>query len=206
MENRVVEQDKEFREPKLTINRVYTKQGDGGKTRLVGGQLIDKHDLRIECYGTVDELNAVVGACVVGARAAELRPLAAILIRTQNTLFNVGAILATLPEDVGERMPRARAVDVELLEQSIDEANEQLPSLKSFVLPGGDRLNADLHLARTVCRRAERHCVRLRAEVGQLDEWSIPYLNRLSDAFFVWSRYASFKQGVPEVLWAPNDA
>lgn len=205
MENAVVESDKEFREPKLTINRVYTKQGDGGKTRLVGGQLIDKHDLRIECYGTVDELNAVVGACVVGARAADLGALADTMIRTQNTLFNLGAILATLPEDVGERMPRVRNVDVETLEASIDEANEQLPSLKSFVLPGGDRLNADLHLARTVCRRAERHCVRLRAEGGTLDEWSIPYLNRLSDALFVWSRYASFKQGVDEVLWAPNE-
>lgn len=201
----MAEQDNEFREPKLTINRVYTKQGDGGQTRLVGGQLIDKHDLRIEGYGTVDELNAVVGACVVGARDAGLDALADTLVRTQNTLFNLGAILATLPEDVGERMPRAREIDVESLEQSIDEANEQLPTLKSFVLPGGDRLNADLHLARTVCRRAERHCVRLRAEGGQLDEWSIPYLNRLSDALFVWSRYASFKQGIPETLWAPND-
>jgi cob(I)alamin adenosyltransferase len=206
MENFVAEDSKEFREPKLTINRVYTKQGDGGKTRLVGGQLIDKHDLRIECYGTVDELNAVVGACVVGARAIQLDALADILTRTQNTLFNLGAILATLPEDVGERMPRVRKVDVQNLESSIDEANEQLPALKSFVLPGGDRLNADLHLARTVCRRAERHCVRMRAEGGTLDEWSIPYLNRLSDALFVWSRYSSFKQGVAEVLWAPNEA
>jgi len=204
MEMCVAEQGKEFREPKLTINRVYTKQGDGGQTRLVGGQLIDKHDLRIEGYGTVDELNAVVGACVVGARAAGLIPLAETLVRTQNTLFNLGAILATLPEDVGAQMPRATADDVAALEQSIDEANEQLPTLKSFVLPGGDRLNADLHLARTVCRRAERQCVRLRAEGGQLDEWSIPYLNRLSDALFVWSRYASFKQGIPEVLWSPN--
>lgn len=204
MEICVAEQGKEFREPKLTINRVYTKQGDGGQTRLVGGQLIHKHDLRIEGYGTVDELNAVVGACVVGARDAGLNALADTLTRTQNTLFNLGAILATLPEDVGERMPRATAADVSALESSIDEANAQLPTLKSFVLPGGSRLNADLHLARTVCRRAERHCVRLRAEGEKLDEWSIPYLNRLSDAFFVWSRYASLKQGVAETLWSPN--
>lgn len=199
-------EQKEFRDPKITINRVYTKQGDGGQTRLVGGQLIDKHDLRIECYGTVDELNALVGACVVGARASNLNALAEVLVRTQNTLFNLGAILATLPEDVGPLMPRVRASDIELLEESIDEANQDLPTLKSFVLPGGDRLNTDLHLARTVCRRAERCCVRLQAEGGELDAWSIPYLNRLSDALFVWSRYACFKKGVNEVLWSPNDA
>ena len=161
-------EQKEFRDPKITINRVYTKQGDGGQTRLVGGQLIDKHDLRIECYGTVDELNALVGACVVGARASNLNALAEVLVRTQNTLFNLGAILATLPEDVGPLMPRVRASDIELLEKSIDEANQDLPTLKSFVLPGGDRLNTDLHVARTVCRRAERCCIS-KAEGGELD-------------------------------------
>ena len=193
-----------FKEPKLTINRVYTRQGDSGQTRLVGGQLIQKHALRIECYGTVDELNACLGRCMVLAQDTKAAHLAPILARVQNTLFNLGSILATLPEDVGERMPRVRQEDIDRLEREIDEANEELPSLSSFVLPGGSLLNADLHIARTVCRRAERHCVRLRDEGAQLDQWSIPYLNRLSDALFVWSRVASLREGTEEVLWAPN--
>ena len=185
-------EQKEFRDPKITINRVYTKQGDGGQTRLVGGQLIDKHDLRIECYGTVDELNALVGACVVGARASNLNALAEVLVRTQNTLFNLGAILATLPEDVGPLMPRVRASDIELLEKSIDEANQDLPTLKSFVLPGGDRLNTDLHVARTVCRRPTMLCSATSGR-WRVDAWSVPYLNRLSDALFVWRDMRALK-------------
>ena len=193
-----------FKEPKLTINRVYTRQGDSGQTRLVGGQLIQKHALRIECYGTVDELNSYIGRCAVLAEGTKAADLVPILSRVQNTLFNLGSILATLPEDVGERMPRVVKEDVDLLERQIDAANESLPSLSSFVLPGGSLLNADLHVARTVCRRAERYCVRLVDEGSELDEWSLPYLNRLSDALFVWSRLASVEEGIAEVLWAPN--
>ncbi len=193
-----------FKEPKITINRVYTKQGDTGQTRLVGGQTIQKHALRIECYGTVDELNAFIGSCSISAEELGMTDLVVTLRRVQNTLFNLGAILATLPEDVGERMPRVREGDVTALEAEIDAANERLPTLSSFVLPGGNRLNTDFHVARTVCRRAERHCVRLRDEGAQLDQWSIPYLNRLSDALFVWSRLASVSQGEAEVLWTPN--
>lgn len=200
----MTENDNTFREPKLTINRVYTRKGDSGQTRLVGGQVIQKHALRIECYGTVDELNAFLGRCAVLAEGTDVDHLSTILKRVQNTLFNLGSILATLPEDVGERMPRVRKEDIEKLEQEIDEANESLPSLKSFILPGGSMLNADLHVARTICRRAERHCVRLRDEGAQLDAWSIPYLNRLSDALFVWSRVAAHQCGHAEVLWAPN--
>ena len=200
----MTEKNETFKEPNLSINRVYTRQGDSGQTRLVGGQLIQKHALRIECYGTVDELNAYIGRCVVHAEGGPASYLVPILTRVQNTLFNLGSILATLPEDVGERMPRVREEDIQRLESEIDEANRELPSLTSFVLPGGSMLNADLHVARTVCRRAERHCVRLRDEGAQLDQWSIPYLNRLSDALFVWSRSASLKEGAQEVLWAPN--
>ena len=196
--------EKNFKEPQLAINRVYTRKGDAGQTRLVGGQVIQKHALRIECYGTVDELNSFIGRCAVLAEGTKAEHLVPILKRVQNTLFNLGSILATLPEDVGERMPRVREEDITRLEQEIDAANEELPSLTSFVLPGGSLLNAELHVARTVCRRAERHCVRLRDEGAQLDQWSIPYLNRLSDALFVWSRVSSTREGIAEVLWAPN--
>jgi len=200
----VTSDNETFKEPTLSINRVYTRQGDSGKTRLVGGQLIPKHALRIECYGTVDELNSYIGRCAVLAENTKAAHLVPILSRVQNTLFNLGSILATLPGDVGERMPRVLEADVKLLEQQIDTANESLPALSSFVLPGGSLLNADLHVARTVCRRAERNCARLVDEGAELDQWSIPYLNRLSDALFVWSRVASVNEGITEVLWAPN--
>ena len=194
----------EFREPKITINRVYTRQGDQGLTCLVGGQKIPKNDLRIECYGTVDELNAYLGRCAAQLTGSAIEELKPTILAVQHTLFNLGSILATLPEDVGPMMPRVRADDVTTLEQSIDQANERLPTLTSFVLPGGTVLNADLHVARTVCRRAERLCVALVEGGSTLDEWSIPYLNRLSDALFVWSRLALVAGDHGEVLWQPN--
>ena len=117
--------------------------------------------------------------------------------------FNLGSVLATKPEDVVPQMPRVTAVDVTELEHSIDRHNEDLPPLRSFVLPGGSRLNADLHLARTVCRRAERHMVAM-TEDEEVDEASMSYINRLSDALFVWSRWASHAAGKAEVLWEPN--
>lgn len=197
--------EQRFRDPQLAINRVYTRKGDQGQTRLVGGQKVVKSDLRIECYGTVDELTACLGAARLSCLELALTDLAMDLRRTQNALFNLGSILATLPADVGPNQPRVDAADVERLERRIDHYNADLPPLRSFVLPGGNRANVDLHLARTVCRRAERLCVAL-AERGPIDPWVIPYLNRLSDALFVWSRYAAVKAGVDEVLWSPNEA
>lgn len=197
-----------FNDPHITINRVYTRRGDQGETALVGGQRVAKDDPRIEAYGTVDELNAIVGLCRVSLDAEvnphpDLRWLSQVLFRVQNELFNLGSLLATLPADVHPRQPRIVEGDVTRLEVEMDRCNEDLPTLRSFVLPGGCRLNAELHLARTVCRRAERMLVTL-AHTGEVDMVSVRYLNRLSDAFFVWSRLASLRLGVPEVLWDPN--
>ncbi len=197
-----------YRDPQLAINRVYTRKGDGGKTALVGGQKVPKDDLRIDAYGTVDELNAFVGVARLTLRDSahpDLNRLADTLLRIQHELFNLGSILATLPEDVHPQQPRVRDLDVAALEQGIDTCNAELPPLRSFVLPGGTRAGAELHVARTVCRRAERAIVRL-AATTEVDPWCIAYLNRLSDALFVWSRYAVHCTGADETLWHPNQA
>jgi len=188
-----------FDQPRLAINRVYTRAGDGGMTSLAGGQRLPKNDPRIEAYGTVDELNSFVGLARESAR--ELPELAEILRRVQHELFNLGSLLATLPEDLHPKQARITPADSEQLEREIDRMNEELPPLRSFVLPGGSRLNAELHVCRTICRRAERVCVGARC-----DAEGIRYLNRLSDAFFVWSRWASHRLGAPETLWEPNQA
>jgi cob(I)alamin adenosyltransferase len=202
-----MEDQKAFREPSLALNRIYTKRGDSGETALVGGQRLSKDALRIECYGTVDELNSFAGlACVEAARDTRTRRLAAILLRVQHELFNLGSILATLPEDVGPQQPRVTENDIRQLELEIDEMNAALPELRSFVLPGGNALNAQLHICRTVCRRAERLAVTLLREEPATSRDSVRYLNRLSDALFVWSRWASVQLGIEEVLWQPNQA
>jgi len=135
-----------------------------------------------------------------------LSALSTSLLRVQHALFNLGSILATLPEDVGPTMPRVDSSDVQWLESEIDLATGELPALKSFVLPGGNRASTDLHLARTVCRRAERLAVTLARQDPEIDPWVVKYLNRLSDALFVWSRQAVVALGHPETLWAPNEA
>jgi cob(I)alamin adenosyltransferase len=190
-----------FDEPRLAINRVYTRRGDAGQTSLAGGQRLAKNDLRIEAYGTVDELNSFIGLARESAR--DLPELFQILGRVQHELFNLGSLLATMPEDVHPKQARITAADSEQLEREIDRMNQGLPPLRSFVLPGGSRLNAELHICRTVCRRAERVLVALDAQ-AQVDAAGLKYLNRLSDALFVWSRWASHHAGAPEVLWEPN--
>ena len=196
--------DPKFETPRLALNRIYTKTGDQGATHLAGGQRVGKDSPRIECYGTVDELNAFVG--MAGVSASESLPeLAKILRRVQHELFNLGSVLATLPEDVHPKQARITADEIRQLETEIDRANADLAPLRSFVLPGGTRLNTELHACRTICRRAERLAVALsRAE--PIPPETIPYLNRLSDAFFVWSRWANHALGVPEVLWEPNQS
>lgn len=199
-----------FEEPAVHLNRIYTRAGDGGETRLVGGQRIAKDDPRIDCYGTVDELNSFVGAARITAEQiasdfAELRSFADILKRVQHELFNLGSILATLPEDVHAKQPRITEVDVRQLEKEIDSANAVLQPLRSFVLPGGSRLDAELHICRTVCRRAERLLVGLSRE-AEIPPEAVRYLNRLSDAFFVWSRWVNHVTRSPETLWQPNAA
>jgi cob(I)alamin adenosyltransferase len=185
--------DAKFDQPRLALNRIYTKTGDQG---------VSKDSLRIECYGTVDELNAFTG--MAGVSAAESVPsLVSILLRVQHELFNLGSILATKPEDVHPNQARVTEVEVRQLETEIDRMNADLAPLRSFVLPGGTRLNTELHACRTICRRAERIAVALAREEPIPPE-TIQYLNRLSDAFFVWSRWASHQQGVLEILWEPN--
>jgi cob(I)alamin adenosyltransferase len=194
--------DPKFDEPRIALNRIYTKAGDKGETHLAGGQRVPKDSLRIECYGTVDELNAFVG--MAGVSAAEAVPqLAAILRRVQHELFNLGSILATKPEDVHPKQARVTSAEIAQLEREIDQANADLAPLRSFVLPGGSRLNTELHACRTICRRAERAAVRLSREEPIPPE-AVQYLNRLGDAFFVWSRWANHVLGVEEVLWEPN--
>ena len=193
-----------FDQPRIALNRIYTRRGDAGETSLVGGQRIAKDALRIECYGTVDELNAFIGlACVSAESDARLASLAAILARVQHELFNLGSILATLPEDVHPRQARVTDAEIHNLETQIDSMNEFLPPLRSFVLPGGSRTNAELHVCRTICRRAERLAVSL-ARAEEVPSEVVRYLNRLSDALFVWSRWVNRALGVPEVLWDPN--
>jgi cob(I)alamin adenosyltransferase len=195
-----------FDEPRIALNRIYTKRGDTGETGLVGGQRVPKDTPRIEAYGTVDELNAFVGLAAVScAEDSRLAPLAAILRRVQHELFNLGSILATEPADVHPHQPRVTAAEIAQLEREIDSMNVDLPALRSFVLPGGTRLNAELHVTRTVCRRAERLLVAMAREEAVPPE-VIPYLNRLSDAMFVWSRWVNHVLGVAEVLWEPNAA
>jgi cob(I)alamin adenosyltransferase len=196
--------DPKFDEPRLALNRIYTKTGDKGETHLAGGQRVPKDSLRIECYGTVDELNAFVGmACVTSAE--RLPQLAAILRRVQHELFNLGSILATKAEDVHPKQARVTSVEIDQLEKEIDQASADLTPLRSFVLPGGSRLNTELHACRTICRRAERLAVSLARE-EQIPAEVVQYLNRLSDAFFVWSRWANHMLGAPEVLWEPNQS
>jgi cob(I)alamin adenosyltransferase len=198
--------EQKFERPRLAINRVYTRTGDAGETTLAGGQRVPKESRRIDAYGTVDELNAFVGlARATAAGEAGVESLGGTLLRVQHELFNLGSIMATLPQDVHPRQARITEAEIAQLEAEMDRANEGLPALRSFVLPGGSRLNAELHVCRTVCRRAERIVMALAREEPVPVE-AMKYLNRLSDAFFVWSRWASHQSGAPETLWEPNRA
>lgn len=193
----------------VTLSKIYTRTGDHGTTRLVGGQEVGKDDLRIESYGTVDELNAVMGMARMELNrptdGTSLPPDAVAALDAwfgdiQQDLFDLGSDLATRLEDRWEGQPLIAHDDVVALERFIDEHNQHLGILKSFVLPGGTRLNALLHLARTVCRRAERQVVTL-GKHEPIGEQVVPWVNRLSDALFVLSRRVSQLAGVPEVLW-----
>jgi cob(I)alamin adenosyltransferase len=190
------------------LSRIYTKTGDKGQTALVGGKMVAKDSPRIEGYGTVDELNAILGLVrkanrdEAGPDAAKAR-IDAILQRAQNELFNLGSLLATLPEDLDPKQPRIEARHVEALEKDIDELNEQLPPLRSFTLPGGGWVSSYLHLARTVCRRAERVVVHLAAQ-EPVDAECVRYLNRLSDALYVIGRWNVRERGESEPLWTPE--
>ncbi len=199
---------KEFHDPKITINKVYTKSGDSGTTGLVGGQRIPKDDVRIEAYGDVDELNATIGGCIEAIRPytgerTELVKIMEKLLRIQHELFNTGTILATLPEDISSTLPRIKEENILQLEDEMDELNDELSILRSFVLPGGSKANIWFHMARNICRRAERRCITLNGR-AEIDPLVIKYLNRLSDALFVYSRWVNHILGCKEITWNPN--
>jgi cob(I)alamin adenosyltransferase len=188
----------------VVLNRIYTRTGDDGSTALGSGERRPKYDLRVAAYGTVDEVNAVIG--LARLHAAGDVALDAMLARIQNDLFDVGADLC-LP-DKGKGPGGARLdvteLQVEWLEQQIDRLNGALAPLRSFVLPGGSAAAAYLHLARTVCRRAERLMVELKDRPGEsVTAAAIKYVNRLSDFFFVAARFANDK-GSADVLWVPG--
>jgi len=200
--------NKKFKEPNITINKVYTRTGDSGDTGLVGGQRLSKDDIRIEAYGEIDELNAIIGGCKYQVdskvdKYKELKAISDILYRVQHELFNVGTTLATLPEDLNDDLPCIRDEDIKQLENEMDQFNQNLPILKSFILPGVSNINIWLHKARTICRKAERRCVKL-SKTSELESNVICYLNRLSDALFVWSRWSNYIQGCDENIWDPN--
>jgi cob(I)alamin adenosyltransferase len=202
--------EKPFNDPQIALNRIYTKRGDAGETSLAGGQRVMKDAARIEAFGTVDELSAFLGHAVLSCEElittnSRLGLLLDTLRRVQHELFNLGSILATLPEDVHPKQARVTDAEVALLEKEIDELNAALLPLRSFVLPGGTRINAELHVARTVCRRAERLAIAL-ARTETVPPEAIQYLNRLSDFLFVASRWANQALATPEVLWQPNEA
>jgi cob(I)alamin adenosyltransferase len=198
--------------PKLT--RIYTRTGDDGTTGLVGGQRIKKNALRIETYGSVDELSSIIGlartalndAVQAGGAAAERAgELDRWLAWTQDVLFNLGSDLATLPKDRWPGMPLVTAGDAEALERAIDHAQQDLEPLANFIHPGGSYPGAFLHQARTVARRVERLLVTLAAEEPVSPE-VMRYVNRLSDALFVWSRWINHALGKPEHLWVAETA
>ncbi|HET9844906.1 MAG TPA: cob(I)yrinic acid a,c-diamide adenosyltransferase [Nitrospira sp.] len=189
----------------MRITKVYTRTGDGGSTRLAGGQQVSKDCLRVQAYGTVDELNASVG--FARAMNEEASPAIAAAKRleqelrwVQNKLFDLGGLLATAPGQTFKNMPTIKAQDTFKLERMMDRCQKDLPPLKEFILPGGGKVSATLHQARTICRRAERVCVSL-AKDEPLDAEIIKFLNRLSDALFVLARWVAKTQGEPEVLW-----
>ena len=188
----------------INITRVYTRTGDKGTTALVGGARVDKDSRRVECYGELDELNAILGLARSLNAQAEPTParrhLDDILTRLQNELFDLGSELATPPESEYEGMFKVGAEDVRALERVMDECQRDLEPLRSFVLPGGGAVSAVLHHARTVARRAERQIIRLGRE-EPIGEFVIPYVNRLSDLLFVLSRWIGKQNGEAEYLW-----
>jgi cob(I)alamin adenosyltransferase len=186
----------------VVLNRIYTRTGDDGTTALGSGERRPKYDLRIEAYGTVDETNATIG--VVRLHLADVRELDAMLGLIQNDLFDLGADLAVPQREGKAERLRVLASQVERLERDIDRLNEKLSPLTSFILPGGTPAAAHLHVARTICRRAERRMVELAAKPDEpVSEAAIQYMNRLSDFLFVASRAVN-DNGARDVLWVPG--
>jgi cob(I)alamin adenosyltransferase len=191
----------------VVLNRIYTRTGDAGETSLGSGERVSKSDLRIHAYGTVDETNTIIGLVRLHTTSLELKDLDDMLARIQNELFDLGADLCV--PDRGQKVEyeplRISPKQFERIEHEIDVLNDALLPLRSFVLPGGHPAAAFLHQARTVCRRAERLVVELSSIEGEhVSEGAVAYVNRLSDFFFVASRWVNAKTGSGDVLWIPG--
>lgn len=185
----------------MRITKVYTKTGDKGKTRLAGGQVVWKDNLRVEAYGTVDELNAAIGMVrAMCETTPAVQSLQDELRWIQNKLFDIGGLLATAPGQSFNNMPQVTAADTARVERLIDRCQIELAPLKEFILPGGGTIGSQLHVARTICRRAERRCVSLMRNELVLAVIVI-FLNRLSDALFVLARWVAKEEAKPEVYW-----
>jgi len=182
--------------------KIYTKTGDKGTTSLIGGTKVSKAHLRIEAYGTVDELNSYIGLC---KDLLTDKNSNTVLQEVQDRLFTIGSALACDPEkETKMKIPDLKEEDITLLEREIDKMNETLPPMKSFILPGGHPTVSHIHISRCICRRAERCCVRLEAEQNEVEPIIIKYLNRLSDYLFVLARYAGHLLTVAELPWKPR--
>lgn len=186
--------------------RIYTRTGDDGTTGLVGGARVMKNTPRIEAYGTLDELSSHIGLARMALREylggdAPMRRLDMWLAWTQDALFNLGSELATPAEKRWEGMPLVSSEDASALERAIDEAQAELEPLRNFIHPGGSPPGAYLHVARTICRRAERLIISLREDEPEISEDCVRYINRLSDALFVWARRVNHRLNVPEHIW-----
>lgn len=182
--------------------KIYTKAGDKGTTSLIGGTKVSKAHLRIEAYGTVDELNSYIGLCKDLLTDQNSNT---VLQEIQDRLFTIGAALACDPEkETKMKIPDLKEEDITLLEKEIDKMNERLPPMTSFILPGGHIIVSHIHISRCICRRAERCCVRLEAEQNEVEPIIIKYLNRLSDYLFVLARYAGHLLNIAELPWKPR--
>lgn len=181
--------------------KIYTKTGDKGTTALFGGKRVSKDDTRVEAYGDIDELNAILGVCLADLKHDDLRSL---LIQIQNDLFAVGAQLANPSKKKQKEKSRFTGEKIEYLETSIDRYEEELPPMKDFILPGGHTSSARLHFARTLCRRAERQMVHL-MRTEEVDPLILVYLNRLSDLLFVLARVTNKRAGLHDTPWVGTD-
>lgn len=180
--------------------KIYTKKGDAGETSLLGGKRVSKNNIRIEAYGTVDELNSWIG--LIRASGMD-QHTSEVLISIQEQLFVIGALMASDPEKTTIKTPELKEEDILRLEDEMDSMNENLPELRSFMLPGGHRDVSHCHIARCVCRRAERMAVALQQE-GDTSDISVKYLNRLSDYLFVLARMFAHDLNVKDVVWEPE--
>lgn len=179
--------------------KIYTKTGDQGKTSLIGGTKVAKNNIRIESYGTVDELNSFVGLV---NDYIEVEAIKVVLKEIQDRLFTIGSSLACDPDKMPlMKIPDLKEEDITLLENEMDKMNEVLPEMKNFILPGGHVAVSTAHIARCVCRRTERLCVSIKENRGFVEPLVIKYLNRLSDYFFVLARYLGHIYNVKEIVW-----